>query len=280
MKNADIADIYDISNYTDYVNNIVDFPIWKKEMLDEYEISKIEKVNVEGKEYVLNSIESKKTTYTKKINYELIDYVTVQDREDVRQCVMATLIEILCRIKETGYLDKRKKYSIKNKNREQIFKLINTFLRNNSKDSIYHILKLDDNYKRNTKSIDSDNFKEEVGMKILNSGTIDNEIDILTKVVIKNAVKKFLKSRDELDRIIFANEFMDLGFLSFIVNLKKGKKNEENKDDSKRHRKIVNFTQKDIAEILDIDEGKVGYRKARLIQDFQKIYDTEIEPYL
>lgn len=191
-----MKDIYNLNNYTKYINDIVNRPIWRKEEKEEV----IEEI---ADKDCVTIIVNTKTVYTDKINYVAIDYVTEQDKEDVKQCVIVTLLEILDRAKKTGYLDKKQRYSIKNKSDEDVVRLIGKFLRNNSRYGIYKILKIDSKDRYAT-SLDKIREKE------ISMNKTDTERDVITRLLIKDVVKEFLKNRDKLDTMLFYNKFTEL----------------------------------------------------------------------
>lgn len=263
-----MKDIYNLNNYTKYINDIVNRPIWAKEEKDEVT------EEITDKENCVTTIVNVKTVYTDKINYVAFDYVTEQDKEDVKQCVITTLLEILKRVEKTGFLDNKQRYSIKDKKDEEIIKLIGTFLRNNSRYGIYKILKIDSK-DRYAKSLD------EIREKEVFVNKTDTERDVITRLLIKDVVKKFLKNRDKLDTMLFYNKFAELAVDLDAIDVATTQVKDIQKNKNKKRRKIcLNWTDADIAYMCGVSVQTVCSRKKKLIADFKQVYLKDIKPYL
>lgn len=261
-----MKDIYNLNNYTKYINDIVNRPIWAKEEKEEV----IEEIT--DKENCVTTIVNTKTVYTDKINYVAFDYVTEQDKEDVKQCVIVTLLEILKRVEKTGFLDNKQRYSIKDKSEEDIVRLIAKFLRNNSRYGIYKILKIDSK-DRYAESLDE--------MREISMNKTDTERDVITRLLIKDVVKNFLKNRDKLDTMLFYNKFAELVVDLDAIDVATTQVKDIQKNKNKKRRKIcLNWIDADIAYMCGVSVQTVCSRKKKLIADFKQVYLKDIKPYL
>lgn len=241
-----------IDDFTKTIEYIIKYPIWEKEKKE-------------------SEIENNKLVYTSKIIFMPFNYVTEQDKEDVKQCLITNLIEILGRIEKTGFIDKKHRYNVKYIKKQDAIKLVSKFLRNSGRYEIYKILKIIDG-KRYFISIEEEEEKQIEKYKSIFEDKNQTVKNMITKIFINDTVKDFIKYRDKLDTILFFNIFMELGFSTNI--LKDARKT------VKGQRKLISLRNSDIAYMCNVSLRSVQNRKKKLIADFKTVYEQEIKAFL
>lgn len=242
-----------IKLYTEDINKIVQYPIWDKQ----------------------NSDKTKRT-------YHSYDYTNCPElREDVRGCVYVKLAEVLHRIKtdKRHCIDNIGRYTVTDRPLEECVRLIAAYLRLGTAMKITKMLK---EYKKNIDDLNKyytdqkgERMREDIYETFSDRG--ESMDDALRVMIIKDAVKDFLKDRDKLDYVIFSNYYAEL--VKDLNELDTDTRIVQKAESGKR-KLAIEWTIPDIADICNTSERTVIRRKKQLDEDFRICIKNKIKPYL